>query len=61
MQINWTSVAQKLVHPTVKADTCIQKSRQMLNKEKCLHATPLSETALISTIQNGEGNQKMKR
>lgn len=29
----------------------------MQNKEKCLHATPLSETALIPTIQIREGRK----
>lgn len=32
----------------------------MQNKEKCLHATPLSETALIPTIQDKEGNGNWK-
>lgn len=32
----------------------------MQDKEKCSHATPLSETALIPTIQNREGNQRKK-
>lgn len=29
----------------------------MQNKEKCLHATPLSETVLIPTIQIREGRK----
>lgn len=33
----------------------------MQNKEKCLHATPLSETALILTIQIREGRKSKEK
>lgn len=33
----------------------------MQNKEKCLHATPLSETALIPTIQIREGRKSKEK
>lgn len=33
----------------------------MQNKEKCLHATPLSETVLIPTIQLREGRKSKEK
>lgn len=33
----------------------------MQNKEKCLHATPLSETVLIPTIQIREGRKSKEK